>query len=256
MHIAFLELIIDPACSVVFEAETEEPGIMERPPRPADEPLFGRSAFSRSACCRVPRCSPRCSPSTTGRSATGHRETDVRALTFATLVIGNLGLILVNRSWTQTVIAGVVRSRNTALGWVVGGALGFLTLLLTVPFLRDLFRFAPMHAVDIGVVVLAAAAGVVWFEVYKMISRKRQKRPRRAARLQEATGKVRARHSFSDGEAPVGHKSTVAVPPRRHPSRGGTMFRRALFSLVGALAALSIGAAGAYFTAQVQVPTA
>ena len=34
MHIAFLEMVIDPVCSLVFEAETEEKGIMDRPPRP------------------------------------------------------------------------------------------------------------------------------------------------------------------------------------------------------------------------------
>ena len=40
MHIAFLEMVIDPVCSLVFEAETEEDGVMKRPPRPPAEPLF------------------------------------------------------------------------------------------------------------------------------------------------------------------------------------------------------------------------
>ena len=44
IHIAFLEMVIDPVCSLVFEAETEEDDVMRRPPRAPDEPLFSRRA--------------------------------------------------------------------------------------------------------------------------------------------------------------------------------------------------------------------
>jgi Ca2+-transporting ATPase len=169
MHIAFLELIIDPACSVVFEAEQEEPGIMDRPPRPTNEPLFTRRVLGISL---LQGASVLLAVTAIYYWAwsTGHPEADVRALTFATLVVGNLGLILVNRSWTQTVIAGAVKDRNPALGWVLGGAVVFLTVLLSVPFLRELFKFAPMHAADIIWVAVAGIAGVLWFEAYKLIA--------------------------------------------------------------------------------------
>ena len=42
VHVAFLHLIIDPACSIVLEAEPAEPNVMQRPPRHPKEPLFGR----------------------------------------------------------------------------------------------------------------------------------------------------------------------------------------------------------------------
>ena len=48
MHIAFLEMVIDPVCSVVFEAETEEDDVMQRPPRDPDEPLFSRALVAWS----------------------------------------------------------------------------------------------------------------------------------------------------------------------------------------------------------------
>ena len=175
MHIAFLELIIDPACSVVFEAEAEEPGIMQRPPRPPDEPLFTRRVLGISLL--------------QGASvlvavfaiyfwalSTGHTEADVRGLTFATLVVGNLGLILVNRSWTRTVVGGLASDRNAALAWVLGGALTFLALLMVVPFLREIFRFAAFDLTDVLAVLVAGLAGVAWFEVYKIV-RVRRKRP-------------------------------------------------------------------------------
>jgi Ca2+-transporting ATPase len=168
MHIAFLELIIDPACSVVFEAEQEEPGIMDRPPRPADAPLFSRRVLGISL---LQGLSVLCAVFAVyyWSLSTGHAEADVRAVTFATLVIGNLGLILVNRSWTKTVVGGLRGDRNPALAWVLSGAVGFLVLLLTVPFLRELFRFAPLHAVDVIWVLVAGVTGVLWFEVYKVL---------------------------------------------------------------------------------------
>ena len=172
MHIAFLELIIDPACSVVFEAEQEEPGIMSRPPRPADEPLFTRRVLGISLLQGASVLAAVFAIYYWALS-TGHPESDVRALTFATLVIGNLALILVNRSWTQTVIGGLVKDRNPALGWVLGGALLFLLMLFTIPFMRELFRFAPIHANDILWVLVAGVGGVLWFEAYKMIVRAR-----------------------------------------------------------------------------------
>ena len=167
MHIAFLELIIDPACSVVFEAEGEESNVMERPPRAPEEPLFTRHMVGISLL--------------QGASvlaavfavyfwtlSTGHAEEEVRTLAFTTLVIGNLGLIAVNRSWTQGAVADLVRLRNSAFGWVVGGSVLFLGLVLTVPVLRDLFRFAPVHPGDVLWAIAAGLSGVLWFEAYKL----------------------------------------------------------------------------------------
>ena len=84
-------------------------------------------------------------------------------------MIGNLGLIVVNRSWTQNAITGLLKNRNPALGWVLGAALLFLGLLLLVPFARELFQFAPMHGVDVIRVLVAGVASVLWFELYKFV---------------------------------------------------------------------------------------
>jgi Ca2+-transporting ATPase len=174
VHIAFLELIIDPTCSVVFEAEGEEPDIMERAPRGVGDPLFSRRMLSVSL--------------VQGAVAllavlvvylwsvlTGHPETDVRALTFGTLVITNLGLIFVNRSWSISALRGIAK-KNAALWWVIGGTVSVLALLLTVPTLRSLFRFSVLHPVDLLIMTGAGIASVVWFEVYKAIARRRNSR--------------------------------------------------------------------------------
>ena len=92
-----------------------------------------------------------------------------RALTFTTLIIANLGLIFVNRSWSRTVLA-TLRSPNTALWWVTGGAVLFLGLALYVPFLRQLFRFSVLHPTDILICVTAGVVSVLWFEVMKAVN--------------------------------------------------------------------------------------
>jgi P-type Ca2+ transporter type 2C len=175
VHIAFLHLIIDPACSIVFEAEPEEADVMQRPPRNPKESLFGKRTWSVSVLQGL------------GILAIlaglygialyrGRAESEARALAFTTLIIANLGLILINRSWSRTVL-GTIRSPNAALWWVIGGAAVFLGLALYVPVLRELFRFAELHWIDLVVCLAAGAVSLTWFELFKLMS-KQQTGPR------------------------------------------------------------------------------
>jgi Ca2+-transporting ATPase len=170
VHIAFLHLIIDPACSVVFEAEPEESDVMRRPPRNPNEPLFGKRTWQMSLFqglgVLVIIAALYALALYRGRS-----DSEARALAFTTLIIANLSLILINRSWSHTVFA-TIGSRNAALWWVVGGAIGFLGLVLYVPVLRELFRFAELHWIDLGICLLAGAVGTVWFELFKLVSKR------------------------------------------------------------------------------------
>ena len=165
VHIVFLELIIDPACSVVFESEKEERHVMSRPPRKKDEGLFTRRtltlcllqgfivlavvlavyhyAFSR-----------------------GLGEPEVRAMTFMTIVIANLCLILTNRSWSETILS-TLRSPNRALLWVFAGTLVSLFLVLYIPALQDLFRFGSVMPSNLLICAGVGIMSVVWFEIFK-----------------------------------------------------------------------------------------
>lgn len=166
VHVVFLELIIDPACSVVFEAEPEEEGVMNRQPRDPRKPLFGRSTIALSLL--------------QGLSVLiivlavyavslyrGQGEMEARALTFTTLIFANLGLILTNRSWSRTILE-TLSTPNAALWWVIGGALVFLGAVLYVPFLRDLFRFSFLHFIDLAICFMAGIASIIWFEGLKL----------------------------------------------------------------------------------------
>jgi Ca2+-transporting ATPase len=171
VHIVFLEMIINPACSIAFEAEPAERGVMNRPPRDPKEPLFGKRILLLSLLQGV--FVLLASLAILGYSLhQGASETEARALTFFTLVIGNLGLILVNRSWQHTVL-GMLNSPNPALWWVIGGAFSFLLLALTLPFLREVFHFAPVAPYQLALSFAAGIASVLWFELYKAIHNKR-----------------------------------------------------------------------------------
>jgi Ca2+-transporting ATPase len=166
VHILFLELIIDPACSVVFEMEDEEKGIMHRPPRKLEDPLFGRNmvliglvqglgvlAFVLGVYAWV--------------LSRGLGEGEARMMSFVTLVIGNLGLIFTNRSLTHSILA-TLRIPNPALWWVTAGTLFFLGLAVLVPFLRGLFSFDPLHIWEIGLVGAAGLFSILISETVKL----------------------------------------------------------------------------------------
>jgi Ca2+-transporting ATPase len=166
VHVVFLELIIDPACSVVFEAEPEEADVMRRPPRDLHEPLFdGRTIALCLLQGAVVLLVVLAVYLLTLYRDQG--EDQARALAFATLIVGNLGLILTNRSWSRPILA-TLRAPNAALAWVLAGALLALGLVLYVPFLRSLFHFALLHPADLAICLVGGAFSIVWFEALKL----------------------------------------------------------------------------------------
>lgn len=170
VHIVFLEMIINPACSIAFEAEPAESNIMSRPPRPTSESLFGRRVFFISLWQGIFVLFASLSVLAYALSH-GADDALARTLTFSTLVTGNLGLILVNRSWHHNVFKAA-RQPNAALWWVIAAALAFLLLVLNAPTLHEVFHFAPITALQFFYCVLAGMLSVLWFEIYKLFQHK------------------------------------------------------------------------------------
>jgi Ca2+-transporting ATPase len=156
VHIVFLELIIDPACSVVFEMEEDEKDIMQRKPRAIQEPLFGRQMVLNGLVQGLSVLAVVALIYGLSMSL-GFSAEKARLLSFTSLVIGNLGLIYTNRSWTRSIFS-ILRIPNKALWWVTGGALGFLALVSVVPFLRGLFKF---EAITLWEYLACLSAGIV-----------------------------------------------------------------------------------------------
>jgi Ca2+-transporting ATPase len=174
VHIAFLELIIDPACSIVFEMETEEANIMRRPPRKIGERLFDRRTILLSAIQGVGVLLILLAVFAVALYR-GQGEEDARALAFTSLVVANLALIQTNRSWLQGFVS-TARSANVAMRWVTAGAVALLVLVLYLPPLRHVFGFSVLHPNDIALCIAAGLGSVAWFEALKAIARRHARR--------------------------------------------------------------------------------
>jgi len=179
VHIVFLELIIDPSCTLIFEAENAEPDIMARPPRSPRERLFGLRAIGLSLFQGFSVLAIVLGVFLAARYL-GHSEANARGLTFAALVVANLALILTNRSWSRTIL-DMMKEPNRPLWWVLGGAIGFLSLALYEPFTRNLFDFAPLHGKDLVICLLVGALSVGWCEGWKVLRRRSRPPANRAA---------------------------------------------------------------------------
>jgi Ca2+-transporting ATPase len=155
IHIAFLEMIIDPVCSVAFEAEHEEPDVMTRPPRPPQARLFSSTLLLGSL---LQGIAALLVTSAVYLYAVRHGlpEQEIRTLSFFTLVLSNLALVVANRSYRGHAFDFVVGGNPVLLGISL---LTFVLLALAVvlPPVRSLFGFGSLHADDLLIVSIAVA---------------------------------------------------------------------------------------------------
>jgi Ca2+-transporting ATPase len=171
IHIAFLEMVIDPVCTLAFEAETEEKNVMSRPPRPPDVPLFswpliawsvlqGTLAFVLVAIIFVVAL------------WRGMPPDEARALAFFSLVVSIVSLILINRSFSTSLLAAF-RRPNPALASILVAVTAILGLALLWPAASDLFRFGPLHRDDLALALGAGLALLLILELLKPLWRHR-----------------------------------------------------------------------------------
>jgi Ca2+-transporting ATPase len=170
MHIAFLEMVIDPVCSLVFEAETEEEGVMERPPRPPAEPLFSAPTILWSL---IQGALVLAVTATIFALAPGYGlEADqVRGLTFAALILCVVALIFVDRSLSASLVTAL-RRPNRALSVVLPVVAVLLAVTLFWQPARDLFGFASLAPEFLAIPPLAGLAVLVVLEALKPIWRR------------------------------------------------------------------------------------
>lgn len=175
VHIAFLELIIDPVCSLVFEAEAAEDNAMRRKPRSPDELLFSRPLIVWSLLQGLLAFALVAGIYMVGLWR-GMPAEEVRALAFFSLVLTLVALIFVNRSFSSSLLTAVSRP-NQALRWVLIAIPTMLALTLAVPFARKLFHFGPLHLNDLAVVLGAGVVLLVALETIKHLLSHRLTQP-------------------------------------------------------------------------------
>ncbi|MBP7515280.1 MAG: cation transporting ATPase C-terminal domain-containing protein, partial [Flavobacteriales bacterium] len=171
LHVIFLELIMGPTCSIVYENEPLEKDGMRRPPRPLSLTFLTWKELSVSIWQGL--------VITLGTLGTyqlavhqGHAEQLVRAMVFSTLVIANIGLTLVNRSFTASVFSAFT-GHNTLLLAMLLLTIGLLAALLYVPLFRDFFHMASPSFPQLGIAAAIGLGSVWWFEGYKWAKRRK-----------------------------------------------------------------------------------
>ncbi len=173
-QIAFLEIIIDPASSIVFEAEQTDPKIMEKKPRNINEKIFSKHSLGISIFQGIFVLIFVLAVYLWALHS-GKGDLLVRTLTFGTLMLGNLALVLVNRSQHLSILQTFRARRNKTIKWVLCGGVGMLLLLVNVPLFREAFNLSSLTIRQWVVVFVAGFGSVAWFEIYKIVVNGRQR---------------------------------------------------------------------------------
>ena len=165
IHVIFLELIMDPTCAVAFENEPAEPGLLQKPPRVRAGSLFTRSELLLSLV--------QGTMITVGVLAMyryaiylGKDEATTRSFVFATLLISNVFLTFINRSFEHTI--GTTLFYRNRLIWGIAGASIVLTgIILYFPWLRGVFSLGALTVTEIAYCAVTAIISVGWMEFWK-----------------------------------------------------------------------------------------
>lgn len=174
-HILFLQLIIDPACSVVFEAEPLEPDAMKAPPRRKEQQLFDSAVMIRGLCQGIGLLILLLATYAGMRffaPVASEQDELARTLTFVVLALANLALIHTNKSWGRTRWVGP-GAFGTQLSWIAFATLAMLAIALFFPPVTQLFSFVTPAPVLLLFAFGIVALSVMWFEVVKWLIRMR-----------------------------------------------------------------------------------
>lgn len=173
VHVIFLELIMGPTCSIIYENEPMEPGTMQKPPRKMSATFLSWKQLSISviqglaitAACLVPAYF---------YMKQGHEAATVRSVIFITLLFSNIFLTLINRSFFFSAWQ-TLQYKNRLVPVIILITLGFIAACWQVDWLRDIFRLNPLRWQEIGGCAAAAFIGTAWMEWVKFARRISQK---------------------------------------------------------------------------------
>ena len=167
-QIAFLELIIDPACSVVFESEEADPRIMNEKPRGLNEKILNKNLFTTAVIQGLVVLGGTLATYIWALSTT-RSDDAVRSITFATLMIGNISLILVNRSRTLTMFTTMRLRKNRSIKWIMLSSISILILIFNIPWLQKAFNLTSLNMNEWVIAIVTGIGSVMWFEIYKVL---------------------------------------------------------------------------------------
>lgn len=171
VHVIFLEIIMGPTCSIVYENEPLEKNAMHRPPRMMSDTFLNLKELSISI---VQGFAITLGTLFSYQYAVrqSYSEDLTRTMVFATLVVANIFLTLVNRSFYYSVFTSF-QYKNNLLSGVIAITILVLGILVYVPLLASFFKLSPLSATQLGIAALTGFVTVIWFEGYKWGKRKK-----------------------------------------------------------------------------------
>jgi Ca2+-transporting ATPase len=170
VHIIFLEIIMGPTCSIIYENEPMERNLMLEKPRPLTTTFFNLKEITISIIQGL--------VITLGLLfmyqyciQEGFSETYTRTSIFLTLIASNIFLTLENRSFYYSIFT-TIRYKNNLVLIIIGLTIALTSLLLFVPVFSKFFLFEMVDYEQIGLSILIAFVSVMWMEIYKIFKRR------------------------------------------------------------------------------------
>ncbi|RNL75293.1 cation-translocating P-type ATPase [Sinomicrobium pectinilyticum] len=173
VHVIFLELIMGPTCSIVYENEPMEKNTMVQKPRKMTDTFLNRKELGISI---VQGLMITIGVLSAYQYAvlSGENEEKTRAMVFTTLIFANIWLSLTNRSFYYSMFESF-RNRNILFVMIIGITVLLLFGILYFPPFSVFFKVSGLNIAELGTAGLIAAVSVLWFEVFKWVKRKRHK---------------------------------------------------------------------------------
>lgn len=169
VHVIFLELLMGPTCSIIYENDPMESNVMQLPPRPLQVTFFNWKELSVSIIQGL--------AITAGALLmyqyavkTGKDENSTRTMIFLVLIAANIFLTLVNRSFYFSIFT-TARYANRLIPLIILITIALVAALLWIPALNRFFRFSALDYRDLGLSILVGMGSVIWFELVKWIKR-------------------------------------------------------------------------------------
>ncbi|MBL0130716.1 MAG: cation-translocating P-type ATPase [Chitinophagaceae bacterium] len=170
VHVIFLELIMGPTCSIIYENEPMEPGTMQRVPRKMGSTFLSLKQLSVSIIQGL-MITAGCLGIGYYYMQQGSEDAIIRTVIFTTLLFSNIFLTLVNRSSRLSIFKTLAYKNNLVL-LIIGVTLLFITGLLTIPFLQNLFRLQTLNMTALLFCIAVALVNTLWIEIWKLFKRR------------------------------------------------------------------------------------
>ncbi|MFN8887644.1 MAG: cation-translocating P-type ATPase [Cyclobacteriaceae bacterium] len=169
VHIIFLEIIMGPTCSIIYENEPMEKNTMQQRPKPVTTTFFYWKELSLSIVQGL--------VITAGTLfiyqfsvGNGYNEAHTRTMTFTVLITANIFLTLINRSFYYSIIT-TLRYKNNMVFMIIGVTIMLLALILYIKPITAFFEFEHLRINELLICVATGFISVIWFEVVKWVKR-------------------------------------------------------------------------------------